>query len=417
LSSRTLAPALSLPLSWALYAFAAWAAIAAWFLLGVGRGLWHLHALRKSCVPVDLAALDARLRATLERNQTPRPIALCTSDQIHVPTALGLVQPAVVIPAWVMQELSADELNQILLHELAHLRRWDDWTNLAQKLVKALFFFHPAVWWIEKKISLEREMACDDAVLAETASPRAYAECLTHLAEETVVRRSLVQRSLAQRSISLAQAALGKIRQTSLRVAQILDVNRDVERNSDAGRVWKPAVSLVAVFAVACVLCLARAPRLIAFHDVDSSIAPTSTVASSAVAVAPPVVASTTPAVRSTSPGASFLARPVRATWGLPPARAATLAPHRKPAVAATSAVLPSATAQELDSMFHLTNAGAAPVFFTPVAFTETLFVVVESSSQNGSAGQPVVQIQWWRVVVLHPVADPDSNRIPPKRT
>jgi beta-lactamase regulating signal transducer with metallopeptidase domain len=71
------------------------------------------------------------------------------------------------------------------LHELAHLRRYDDWTNLAQKLVKALFFFHPAVWWIEKQVSLEREMACDDAVLAETASPRAYAECLAHLAEKT----------------------------------------------------------------------------------------------------------------------------------------------------------------------------------------------------------------------------------------
>ena len=280
LSARTLAPALSLPISWALYAFAAWAAIAAWFLLGVGRGLWHLHALRKSCVPVDPAALDARLRATLKRNQTPRPIALRTSDQVHVPTALGLVKPAVVIPAWVMQELSADELNQILLHELAHLRRWDDWTNLAQKLVKALFFFHPAVWWIEKKISLEREMACDDAVLAETASPRAYAECLAHLAE-TVVQRRLMQRSLAQ-SISLAQAALGRIRQTSQRVAQILDVNRKVDRDSSSGRAWKPAVSIVFAFAVACVLCIARAPRLIAFHDIDSSVAQTSVVAASA---------------------------------------------------------------------------------------------------------------------------------------
>ena len=95
------------------------------------------------------------------------------------------MKPVVVVPGWVMQELSADELNQILLHELAHLRRWDDWTNLAQKVVKALFFFHPAVWWIEKRVSLEREMACDDAVIAETASPRAYAECLTHLAERT----------------------------------------------------------------------------------------------------------------------------------------------------------------------------------------------------------------------------------------
>ena len=119
-----------------------------------------------------------------------------------------------------MQELSADELNQIVLHELAHLRRRDDWTNLAQKMVKALFFFHPAVWWIEQKMSLEREMACDDAVMAETASPRAYAECLAHLAEKTLI----------QRGVALAQAALGRIRQTSLRVAQILDGNRSSQR-------------------------------------------------------------------------------------------------------------------------------------------------------------------------------------------
>ncbi len=223
--------------------------------------------LRKSCVAIDPTTLDPVLQNTLARNQSPRQIALCTSDLTNVPTALGLVKPAIVIPAWVMQELSPNELNQILLHEIAHLRRWDDWTNLAQKLVKALFFFHPAVWWIEKKVSLEREMACDDAVLAETASPRAYAECLAHLAEKTLI----------QRSIALAQAALGKIHQTSLRVAQILDANRP----TGSGRSWKPAVSLVAVFAMACVVGISRAPRLIAFSDSGTSPASASAIDSS----------------------------------------------------------------------------------------------------------------------------------------
>jgi len=245
--------AITLPGSWALYLFGAWAAISAWHFVGIGRGLWHLHALRKSCVAIDPATLDARLQETMARNQSPRRIALCTSEIAHVPTALGLVKPAIVIPEWVMRELSVDELNQILLHELAHLRRWDDWTNLAQKIVKALFFFHPAVWWIEPRLSLEREMACDEAVLAETASPRAYAECLAHLAEKTLI----------QRSIALAQAALGKIHQTSLRVSQILDTNRP----SSTARSWKPAVSLVAAFALASVFSIARAPRLIAFSN------------------------------------------------------------------------------------------------------------------------------------------------------
>src|SRR5580698_7635141 len=237
--------AISLPGSWATYLFAAWAAIAAWQLMGVGLSLWHLFVLRQSCVVVDPRELDSQLQETLALNQSPRPVALCTSDRVDVPTAIGLVKPAVVIPDWVMQELSASELNQILLHELAHVRRWDDWTNLAQKIVKAIFFFHPAVWWIEKRVSLEREMACDEAVLAETASPRAYAECLAHLAEKTLI----------QRSVALAQAALGKIRQTSLRVARILDVNRAQATE----RAWKPAASLVAVFAVVCVVGTSRA--------------------------------------------------------------------------------------------------------------------------------------------------------------
>ena len=110
-----------------------------------------------------------------------------------------------MIPDWALIELSSSELNQVVLHELAHLRRWDDWTNLAQQIIRALLFFHPAVWWIGKKAELEREMACDDAVLAETESPRAYAECLAHLAE----------RSFVQRSLALAQAAIGRFHQTA----------------------------------------------------------------------------------------------------------------------------------------------------------------------------------------------------------
>ena len=97
------------------------------------------------------------------------------------------------------------ELNSILIHELAHLERRDDWTNLAQKVLRALLFFHPAVWWVERQLSLEREMACDDVVLSRTANPRAYAECLVTVAE----------RSLMRRGLALAQAAVSKMRQTT----------------------------------------------------------------------------------------------------------------------------------------------------------------------------------------------------------
>ncbi len=392
--------AVTLPGSWALYAIGAWAAIAAWFLLGVGRGLWHLHVLRKSCLPVDVAELDPRLRETLECNRPTRPVTLCTSDLVHVPTAIGFMKPVIVVPGWVMRELSADELNQIVLHELAHLRRWDDWTNLAQKVVKALFFFHPAVWWIEKRLSLEREMACDDAVIAETASPRAYAECLAHLAEKT----------LMQRSVALAQAALGRIRQTSLRVAQILDVNRP----TGVGRAWKPAVSLVAGFAIVCVLGISRAPKLVAFSDNEAS------------STASPMIArlsTGTPFANVPVTKAVFQREPVRVV----PASLHSLAVHRSLERDERSTLMHSASAKRsASSMVGATdlrhtevrgaNVRLTKADVTPVAYTETLFVVFEGSA-DGSADQPVYQIQLWRVMVLHPVVDPNCNRIPAKQT
>ncbi len=138
------------------------------------------------------------------------------------------------------------------MHELAHLRRWDDWTNLVQKIVGAAFFFHPAVWWIERRISLEREMACDDAVLAETGNARAYAECLVTLAEK----------SFLQRSLAMAQAAIGHARESSKRLAQILDADRSHETG-----VFKPALGLMMGLVGLCLLALPSAPRLIAFES------------------------------------------------------------------------------------------------------------------------------------------------------
>src|SRR5215471_371364 len=147
---------------WAVYLLAVWAVIAVWFLCGVIRAAWHLHMLRKSCTPIEPTQLDPLLQDTLRRYSAQRNVSVCTSARVRVPAAIGLVKPTVVIPEWVLKELSTDEVNQILVHELAHLRRWDDWTNLAQQIVKAVFFFHPAVWWIDKKAALERESACDD---------------------------------------------------------------------------------------------------------------------------------------------------------------------------------------------------------------------------------------------------------------
>ncbi len=386
-------PAVTVPESWAVYLFGAWALIAGCSLLGVARAAWHLHILRKRCTPIDPAELKPVLEETLRRYLMKRPVQLCTSEQLKVPTAIGLMKPAVVLPRWVMQELSVPELNQILLHELAHLRRRDDWTNLIQQVVRALFFFHPAVWWIEKKIALEREMACDDAVLAETESPRAYAECLAHLA----------QRSFVHRSLALAQAALGRIRQISLRVAEILDVNRPKQSSGT----WKPAVSLVAGFAIACAVLGAQAPRLVGFQS-----------------DAPESASSHTGAARSwqasyDSPSLQVMPRAANASltasaprFGIIPAKLTTGASqHNRKVQAHTAAIRSKSLRPEAAKMVHMTSVDSG---FVPV--TETLFVVIEDGG-NAVSEQPVYRIQMWRVLTFQQVLKPASNKAPQKET
>lgn len=255
--------AITMPRAWSLYLFGAWAMFALIGLARVAVGLWHLRSIRKNCAPIDLATFDPSVAQTLTDFRDVRSAGLYVSQDMRVPTAVGFLKPSVVLPAWALAELSPAELNAVLLHELAHLRRWDDWTNLAQKILRAVFFFHPAVWFVENRLSLEREMACDDLVLSQTANPRAYAECLVSLAEK----------NLLQRGLALAQAAVGRMRQTSLRVLQILDAGR-----SKAVGVWKPAPWVVAGFSVVCLVAAEHAPRLVAFADpsaprIDSSIA------------------------------------------------------------------------------------------------------------------------------------------------
>src|SRR5579863_2914736 len=86
-SSKSLATraAITLPDSWAIYSLVVWAVLAAWFLLGIARAIWHLCKLRESCAPVDAASIDPLLRQTLQRHGIHRNVALCTSTTVRVP--------------------------------------------------------------------------------------------------------------------------------------------------------------------------------------------------------------------------------------------------------------------------------------------------------------------------------------------
>lgn len=258
----------TLPISFASYLFAVWTVGASLGLMRVGRSLYRLQQLRATCVPVDLSQLGLRLSSRLAEIQTHRRVALCSSAAVRVPSAMGYFRPIVVFPAWALQEIPAAELEAILLHELAHIRRWDDWTNLVQKIVKAVFFFHPAVWFIEDRLSLEREMACDDVVLAADFSPRDYAESLLGLAEKSFLRRG----------VHLAQAAVSHVQQLKTRIVAILRKDREA-----SGRVWKPAIALMAIAAIVSGYSVSYGPHLFAFSSDQLQIAPSVASANSEV--------------------------------------------------------------------------------------------------------------------------------------
>jgi len=160
------------------------------------------------------------------------------SADIAAPVAAGLANPAVLLPARLVEELSGEELRQVLTHELAHIRRWDDWTNLAQKVVEALLFFHPAVIWIGRRLTLEREIACDDWVVGLAGAARPYAACLTRLAALNAV------------APQLAPGAAARKPQLSIRVEALLAGTGDRRRRcSKAALVAASAALAVAVFA------------------------------------------------------------------------------------------------------------------------------------------------------------------------
>jgi beta-lactamase regulating signal transducer with metallopeptidase domain len=236
----------------AWYVFVVWAVIALTGLARVVVATFQLRRLRSDAAPVEMESLPAELRSLIDDAQKSRTVSVLVSDQLEVPTAIGFRKPAVILPAWMVESTPAEELKYILLHELAHLRRRDDWTNLAQKILKALLFFLPSVWWIERRLSLDREMACDDAVLVQSGTPAGYAECLAHVAERSFVRRQ----------IALAQAAVGRVRQLTARVTRILDPERP-----KATQLWKPAVPVVMVVALLCAVPASFTPELVGFAD------------------------------------------------------------------------------------------------------------------------------------------------------
>jgi uncharacterized protein YjbI with pentapeptide repeats/beta-lactamase regulating signal transducer with metallopeptidase domain len=177
-------PRVTLPQSTALAVTAIWALLAVILLARLLVELWHLERFKRDALPLPFAYRDALARWA-DAAGYGRDIRVCVSPHTDVPVAIGLFDAMILLPEPLLMQLSPIEIEHIALHELAHLRRRDDWFNALERVLVTLFFFNPAIRWIAAQMDVEREVACDDHVVDLTHEVRPYAHCLTKMAEVT----------------------------------------------------------------------------------------------------------------------------------------------------------------------------------------------------------------------------------------
>jgi hypothetical protein len=208
----------------------------------------HLRRIWRHAQPVPI---DGPMYALLQRSGRSS-VELCTSTDVDSPSVIGFFSPRLLIPEWLFAKLAPSDLQQIVLHECEHLRRGDDWINLMQKVGVTLFPLNPALLWVDRRLSLERELACDAGVVASTTAPFEYAHCLTRLAEHRLHRRS----------VALSLSAWSRQSELARRVHQLLQPARNMSRPQA-----RFSIALICLGLGAGALQMARAPRIFSFAD------------------------------------------------------------------------------------------------------------------------------------------------------
>jgi beta-lactamase regulating signal transducer with metallopeptidase domain len=166
-----------------------------------------------------------------------RGVAILESAAVEVPTVIGWLKPLILLPMSTISALKPEEIEMLLAHELAHIRRHDFFVNLMQTAAETLMFYHPAVWWMSHRIRIEREHCCDDMAIETCGSALRYARALTHLEE------------LRARQSELALAANGGSLITRIRrlVASTDDAVSDTSRWGAAAAVLAVVIALIAI--------------------------------------------------------------------------------------------------------------------------------------------------------------------------
>ena len=150
-----------------------------------------VRAARRRVRTRDALALPPRLEQRVDQLRRelglPRTVdaRMVPDDAGAGPVVQGFLKPRILLPARLVRSWQGDQLHPILLHELIHLRRWDPAVRALANLLQIVYFFHPLVWWVGRRLAAERERACDDAVVRRLpGGKRTYVDCLLRLVEE-----------------------------------------------------------------------------------------------------------------------------------------------------------------------------------------------------------------------------------------
>jgi beta-lactamase regulating signal transducer with metallopeptidase domain len=319
--------------AWGIAIAGAWALIAALLLLRLGRAYAAIASMKRDATPLDDPAVLARLRAAGHR----RRATVACSPRVTIPCAVGFRRPMILLPASLAASLEVDDLARVVLHESAHLQRYDDWINALEQVVCALQFFQPALYVARRGIDFEREVACDDRVLEDAGEPLRYAECLARI----------VQRHVRGPQAAVVPGFVLRRAQVVARVRRIVDRSRDASPHLRIGAIALGGGVLVATLGIARLQVPLVAPALA--EPAQAAAAPASPLSATTVRntlnarphrTAHAHAAAAAKPVRPRSAGAAVVgADPVKPTVRVAPlaplARVAPLAPLARVAPAA----------------------------------------------------------------------------------
>jgi uncharacterized protein (TIGR03435 family) len=168
-----------------LWALPVWSAGVLLFSVRLAWGCAHAFALARRGDSADEWVL-AIVNAVHGRMGISRPVRVLMSTLTDGPSVLGWLRPVILLTPATAMGLTPSELEAVIAHELAHIKRCDYLVNAFQVVAETLFFYHPAVWWTSSRIRLERELCCDDLAVRSCGDPLCYARALTMLERHRV---------------------------------------------------------------------------------------------------------------------------------------------------------------------------------------------------------------------------------------